>query len=95
MHGRARNARSTGARVKLAPHYHFALLLLLTGQVPDGGITVRIATKKLAAEEAPDSYKDVSQVRHGWCSHFPVSWSCLSCQRAACRHAAGAFTAGD
>jgi RNA-splicing ligase RtcB len=24
---------------------------------------VRIATKKLAAEEAPESYKDVSQVR--------------------------------
>lgn len=27
------------------------------------GIAVRIATKKLAAEEAPASYKDVDQVR--------------------------------
>eukprot|EP00775_Hariotina_reticulata_P006207 gene6207-6443_t len=31
-------------------------------QLAKAGIAVRIATKKLAAEEAPESYKDVSQV---------------------------------
>jgi RNA-splicing ligase RtcB len=32
-------------------------------QLSQQGIAVRIATKKLAAEEAPESHKDVSQVR--------------------------------
>lgn len=43
------------------------LLLFIVSQVlsemASAGIAVRIATKKLAAEEAPESYKDVSQVR--------------------------------
>jgi RNA-splicing ligase RtcB len=38
-------------------------LLQVLSQLSQQGIAVRIATKKLAAEEAPESYKDVSQVR--------------------------------
>lgn len=30
------------------------------------GVAVRIATRRLAAEEAPESYKDVSEVRDAW-----------------------------
>lgn len=37
--------------------------LQVLSQLSQQGIAVRIATKKLAAEEAPESYKDVSQVR--------------------------------
>ena len=34
----------------------------MLSQLSQQGIALRIATKKLAAEEAPASYKDVSQV---------------------------------
>jgi len=37
-------------------------LTQVLSQLSSAGIAVRIATKKLAAEEAPASYKDVSQV---------------------------------
>jgi len=37
-------------------------LMQVLSQLSSAGIAVRIATKKLAAEEAPASYKDVSQV---------------------------------
>lgn len=39
-------------------------------QLSSAGIAMRIATKKLAAEEAPESYKDVSQVG-------PAQWDCI------------------
>ena len=39
-----------------------AAVVQVLSQLSSAGIAVRIATKKLAAEEAPESYKDVSQV---------------------------------
>lgn len=42
----------------------WGLWLQVLSELAAAGIAVRIATKKLAAEEAPASYKDVSQVRH-------------------------------
>lgn len=38
----------------------------MLSRLSTAGIAVRIATKKLAAEEAPESYKDVSQVWFVW-----------------------------
>lgn len=48
------------------------LLSQVLSQLSRQGIAVRMATKKLAAEEAPDSYKDVSQVRQSGLKAAPA-----------------------
>ncbi len=43
--------------------HHSGLRVQVMRLCESRGVTIRVATEKLIAEEAPESYKDVSQVR--------------------------------
>ena len=53
------------------------------------GISIRVASPKLVMEEAPESYKDVTQVRARWAATHHAALTRLCAQVVDTCHAAG------